>query len=174
MLLRKNSPSDLPKGMFLIFLLIALFFISSCSNQEDGAPDIIEGAGEQVKEKDLKSSEEEFPYKEENGSKIYFKTEKLPAFKGNGIMGFREYIQQQIEYPEEAKKEGLEDQVFVKFVINEEGKNTEVEVMRGKHEKLNQAVVEAIKNAPAWEPARHNGEKVKIQLTIPVTFKMKK
>jgi|GEM_PF-3970689 len=174
MLLRKNSPSGLSKGMILISLLIALFFISSCSNQEDGASDIIEGADEQVKENDLKTSEQEFPYKEENGSKIYFKTEKLPVFQDNGIMGFREYIQQQIKYPEEAKKEGLEDKVFVKFVINEEGKNTEVEVMRGEHEKLNRAVVEAIKNAPAWEPARHNGEKVKIQLTIPVTFKMKK
>ena len=174
MLPSKNSPSVLSRGLFCLPLLLAVMIMFSCSRQDDETPEKVIETEKQVEEKGLKSSKEEFPYKEENGSKIYFKTEKLPAFKGNGIMGFREYVQQQIEYPEEAKKEGLEDKVFVKFVINEEGKNTEVEVMRGKHEKLNQAVVEAIKNAPAWEPARHNGEKVKIQLTIPVTFKMKK
>ena len=173
MLLRKNSSSGLSKGMILISLLIALFFVSSCSNQEEGASDIIEGADEQVKENDIKTSEQEFPYKEENGSKVYLKTEEMPTFKGGGVLAFRKYIQKNLDYPEGAKKEGLEGKVFVKFVINEEGENTDVEVMRGEHEKLNQAVAESIKNAPAWEPARQDGQKVKIQFTIPVTFKMK-
>ena len=171
MLHRKNSPSDLSKGMILISLLIALFFISSCSNQEGGASDIIEGTDEQVKENDLKSSEQEFPYKEVNGSKIYLKTEEMPSFNGQGILAFRNYIQKHIEYPEEAAKAGQEGKVFVKFVINEKGENTEVEVVRGAHKKLDQAVVELIQNAPDWEPARQNGQRVKIQFTIPVIFK---
>jgi len=172
MLLRKNSPSDLSKRMIFISLLIALFFVFSCSRQDDETPEKVIETEKQVEGKDLKSSEQEFPYKEENGSKVYLKTQEMPAFKGGGVLAFRKYIQQNLDYPEAAKKEGLEDKVFVKFVINEEGENTEVEVMRGEHENLNQAVVEAIKNAPAWEPARQNGQKVKIQFTIPVTFKM--
>lgn len=171
MFIKKNSLSGLLKGTICIPLLFAMVFFASCSEQDSEDHNKVEQTDQKINEDNLETSEQEFPYKEVNGSKIYLKAGKMPSFKGQGVLAFRKYIQNHLEYPEEAAKAGLEGKVFIKFVINEEGENTDVEVMRGEHEKLNRTVVKAIQNAPEWDPARHNGQKVKIQFTIPVIFK---
>jgi TonB family protein len=71
-------------------------------------------------------------------------------------------------YPEEAKKQAIEDHVVVELVINEKGKVLKARVVYG-HQVLREAALEA---ARQWEftPAKYKGKAVKVVGTITFYF----
>ncbi len=61
---------------------------------------------------------------------------------------------------------------WVQFIVNENGKVSEVEALTMKNSKLSQIAVKAIKESPAWKPATQNGHIVIAYKKLPITFKM--
>jgi protein TonB len=96
----------------------------------------------------------------------------MPEFQGEGVAGFRRYIQQQVAYPEEAAEKDLEGTSFIKFIVNKKGAVEDIEVARSSHEVLDQAAMDAIEGAPKWRPGKQRGNKVKVQFTMPVAFRL--
>ena len=170
MLQKKSSLSGMLSGLVFIPLSLALLIVFSCTEENNGE----NGAARQTDEpkKQVVTPDDPQASGTVNDKQTFVVVEDMPTFRGKNVAGFREYIQQQIEYPEEAAEEGIEGTVFVKFVVNNKGENTDVEVIRGVHETLDQAAAEAIRNAPDWEPGKQRGKAVKVQLTIPVVFKL--
>ncbi|MGB0176944.1 MAG: energy transducer TonB, partial [Owenweeksia sp.] len=72
------------------------------------------------------------------------------------------YLRKNIKYPDGAKRLGLEDRVFVTFVINHEGKVENIKVNNGEYEDLNREAERVISELPAFSPASHFGRKVKM------------
>jgi TonB family C-terminal domain len=81
-------------------------------------------------------------------------------------------LQNEVEYPSFAKKAGIEGRVFVQFVVNEEGNVTNPKVTRGVHKLLNKEAVRAVKTLKC-EPGMQRGNPVKVQMSLPVTFKLR-
>ena len=84
--------------------------------------------------------------------------------------GVRE-LQQHIQYPEFAKKAGIEGRVFVQFVVDENGAITKPTVTKGVHRLLNEAALNAVKKLEC-EPGMQRGEAVKVRMALPVTFRL--
>lgn len=82
-----------------------------------------------------------------------------------------EALQDEVKYPSFAKKAGIEGRVFVQFVVNEEGNVTNPKVTRGVHKLLNKEAVRAVKTLQC-EPGMQRGKPVKVQMSLPVTFKL--
>jgi len=80
-------------------------------------------------------------------------------------------LQDKVEYPEFAKKAGIEGRVFVQFIVNEQGKVTSPKVTRGVHKLLNKAALNAVKKLDC-KPGQQRGESVKVQMSLPVTFRL--
>ncbi len=80
-------------------------------------------------------------------------------------------LQEEVEYPSFAKKAGIEGRVFVQFVVNEEGNVTNPKVTRGVHKLLNKEAKRAVKTLNC-EPGQQRGNPVKVQMSLPVTFKL--
>ena len=80
-------------------------------------------------------------------------------------------LQEEVEYPSFAKKAGIEGRVFVQFVVNEEGNVNNPKVTRGVHKLLNKEAVRAVKTLKC-EPGQQRGNPVKVQMSLPVTFKL--
>lgn len=93
--------------------------------------------------------------------------EVMPEVKGgvNAIM-------RSIVYPAGAKEKGIEGKVFVLALIDENGKVVSAESMKEADPLLARAAVEAVKKAE-FIPGENKGKKVKVQVVIPITFKLK-
>ncbi len=87
------------------------------------------------------------------------------------LIGGMSALQESISYPEVAKDAGIEGRVIVQFIVDPNGNVTNLEVTRGVHEVLDQAALNAVK-AQDFRPGRQDGEAVKVQMSLPVTFKL--
>ena len=63
---------------------------------------------------------------------------------------------------------------MVDFVIEKDGKVTNVKVTRGVSEELDAEAVKVVSASPKWKPGRVDGEKVRTSMTIPVEFRLEK
>ena len=78
-----------------------------------------------------------------------------------------------ISYPNEAKDYDVEGMVFVRFIVNPDGKVTNVECIQSAHPILDNASVKHFENMPQWKsPGMVNGKKVSVQFTTPVVFRL--
>jgi len=110
---------------------------------------------------------------EEEKEELFTVVEEMPQFPG-GFPALNSYIYDNLEYPEEAKQEGIEGKVTVEFTINMEGEVEDVKVLRSTYEGLNNAALSVFKNMPAWEPGKQRGKAVRVKLQVPVEFKLDK
>ena len=75
-------------------------------------------------------------------------------------------------YPEMAKQMQLSDKVWVSFVIEKNGKITNVKVERGQYDDLNGEATRLIKLLPQMKPAKQRGKPVRMSYTVPINFKL--
>lgn len=81
-------------------------------------------------------------------------------------------IQKKIIYPEIAKRAETEGRVYIKAVINETGDVSQVEVLKGIGSGCDEAAMEAVRQTK-FKPGKQRGKPVKVQITIPVFFKLR-
>lgn len=112
---------------------------------------------------------QEAPLTDENG--VYDIVEVQPSPRG-GMKFFNQYLIDHLEYPEKARKDGIEGRVYVQFIVDLQGELIQVEVIKGINEGLNQEAIRLIKSAPRFTAGRQNGAAVKTRMVIPVTFKL--
>ncbi len=106
-----------------------------------------------------------------NEENIYKKVEKMPEFPG-GQEALNEYLKE-INYPDYAQDHGIEGEVYVRFVIDEEGKTTNVSIAKGTKTILDIAALLHVKNMPKWKPGYDDGNLVKVQYVVPIRFRLK-
>ncbi|MFO7827416.1 MAG: M56 family metallopeptidase [Bacteroidales bacterium] len=109
-----------------------------------------------------------------DGESIYFKVEKMPRFQGKKSGHFRNFIAENLNYPEEAQKNNLSGKVYLMFTIDKEGNLVDAEVVRGAHPVLDAEALRVINLSPKWEPGEEKGEKVNVRFTFPVVFSLEK
>lgn len=80
-------------------------------------------------------------------------------------------LQDEVTYPDFAKKAGIEGRVYVQFVVNEEGNVVQPQVTRGVHKLLNEEALRAVKQLQC-EPGQQRGQSVKVRMSLPVTFRL--
>lgn len=87
------------------------------------------------------------------------------------IVGGLKTLQEKIIYPESAKKAGVEGKVFVQAFIDELGNVINARVIKGIGSGCDEAALNAVK-ALKFTPAKNQGKPVKVQVTIPIFFKL--
>jgi TonB family protein len=86
-------------------------------------------------------------------------------------IGGIEAIQKNIIYPEIARKAGIEGRVYVQAFINENGEVIKVKILKGIGGGCDEAAANAVKRVK-YMPGMYNGTPVKMQVTVPVIFKL--
>lgn len=92
--------------------------------------------------------------------------EEMPEPIG-GIAG----IQSKIIYPEIAKRAGVEGKVYVLAFVDENGDVTKAVISKGIGAGCDEAALEAVKKTK-FKPGKQRGKPVKVQVHIPVVFKL--
>src|SRR3546814_12847501 len=83
------------------------------------------------------------------------------------------YVIEQVNYPETARKAGIDGTVYVQFNITENGSVSDAVVVRGEElgGGLAAEALRVVKNMPAWTPGEHQGQKVPVSYTLPIFFR---
>ncbi len=99
-------------------------------------------------------------------------TEVLPAYSG-GQSGLESYIQNSIEYPQEAIDNNVEGTVNVEFAIDENGSVSNVKTIGNKiGYGLEEEAIKVVSNMPKWTPGQVKGKYVKTKRTLPITYRL--
>lgn len=109
--------------------------------------------------------------RKKSGEKIYSSVETMPQYPG-GMKYFKRYIDRNLKYPEEAKKNKIEGVVVMQFVVEKNGDITNPRVMRRLDESLDSVAMNLIKGMPRWIPASDHGIKVRCKYSVPIAFKI--
>ncbi len=84
--------------------------------------------------------------------------------------GGMEALQKKVNYPAKAKEESIVGKVFVKAFINELGEVARTEIVKGLGYGCDEEADWAVKST-RFKPGKKNGKNVRVQLTIPLTFR---
>ena len=135
-----------------------------CETDEDETEDALQRGGSE--------SESEWVVVEEKPDDVVFTiAEVMPEFPG-GSAKMSEYLSQNIVYPVEAQKAGIQGKVFVSFVIEKDGSVSNVEVMRGIGSGCDEEAVRVVKAMPKLKPGTQRGKPVRVSYNLPVVFKL--
>ena len=102
---------------------------------------------------------------------VYKVVEVMPEFPG-GMKALMDFIQKNIRYPEEVRKNGIQGRVAVSVVIDENGRVTDPVIMRSRYPALDEEALRIVELMPQWKPGMQQGKAVKVEFTFPVTFKL--
>ena len=106
-----------------------------------------------------------------SGSVPFSLIEQKPTFQGGNANTFSKWVAQHLNYPEDAKKAGIEGRVMIAFDICEDGAVRNVKVLRGVNEALDAEAIRVISSSPKWEPGIQDGKPVKVTYQFPLIFK---
>lgn len=100
--------------------------------------------------------------------KIFTYVEQMPVppFK------IGEYLSENVKYPEEAIKAGIEGRVIVKFTVMEDGSIDSARIFKGVAPLLDEEAVRVVKEMPRWKPGMQEGKAVRVYFTLPIQFKL--
>ncbi|MET0635491.1 MAG: energy transducer TonB [Chitinophagaceae bacterium] len=102
----------------------------------------------------------------------YNRTEVSPVFRG-GQVGLEDYINANLEYPQEAIDNDIEGTVRVQFAVDEKGKVSNVSIIGDKlGYGLEEEAVKVVSLMPAWTAGTVKGKGVKTWRTLPITYKL--
>jgi len=111
-----------------------------------------------------------------NGEKyfdnIFSSVDTKPEFLG-GQSALRMYIAINVSYPQYARENGIQGDVYINFVVDEKGEMDGVYVYKGVDPIIDKEALKVISGMDLkWKPGILDGKKVKVLFTIPVTFKL--
>lgn len=123
---------------------------------------------EEVQEVVMNLEEEE----EEVADEIFTIVEEKPMPVG-GYHAFYKYVNENLHYPNFARRLGIQGKVFVQFVVDEKGNITNVEIIKGLEKDCDAEALRVVSEAPKWIPGKQRGNPVKVRMVLPVTFMLK-
>ncbi|MBC8172667.1 MAG: energy transducer TonB [Chitinophagales bacterium] len=149
-------------GLFIVFIFCNSFVFS-----QEGVDTIIIEMNDGTEDSVLYRN---YKY-DEKTEKIYNVVEMIPVFSG-GEKKMNEFLSQNVKYPWEAKKEGIEGLVFIRFIVNEQGELTNIHVRKGVHPSIDNESLRVVALMPKWEPGKQAGVPVKTYFIVPVRFSL--
>ena len=107
----------------------------------------------------------------QSDDQIYRVVDEMPEFPG-GIKALMKYIEENLHYPEAAKKAGKQGRVTVQCVIDAEGNVVNPRIVRSMDKELDAEAIRVFESMPKWNPGRQKGKAVAVKYTIPVIFSL--
>lgn len=103
--------------------------------------------------------------------KVFDVVEQMPEFTG-GPQALFNWLSANVKYPASAEENGVQGRVIVTFVVEIDGSITDVHVVKSVDPALDKEAARVVKSMPRWKPGKHNGSRVRVKYTMPVTFRL--
>ncbi len=103
---------------------------------------------------------------------VFVKVERMPSFAGGDLNTFRTWFGGEFKYPAIAAENGIQGRVVVKFVIEKDGKLTNIEFLQSPDPVFNEEVIRVLKKSPKWSPGYQQDRPVRVSYVLPIDIRL--
>lgn len=165
-----HTPRDLPesldyKGMVSISRYV-FELAKSAANQTRPLPRTAFADDKQIPSAGKDSSE-----------RVYssYDVDKAPTFlRGDQRQFLDKWVYDYIKYPQSAMNAGIQGRVIVEFIVEKNGEISSVEVVKPVDDALDAEAIKVVKASPKWKPGIKDGVPVRVKISVPIEFKLKR
>ena len=98
--------------------------------------------------------------------------ETMHSFQGGDLNTFRTWVQQNVRFPQIALENGIQGRVVLSFVIEKDGRLTNIQVLQTPDRSLSEEAVRVLSKSPKWSPGKQRNQVVRVKYTLPVDFRV--
>ncbi|MEZ3440298.1 energy transducer TonB [Alistipes muris] len=102
----------------------------------------------------------------------FLTAETMPSFQGGDLNTFRKWVQDNVRFPQIALENGISGRVVLSFVIEKDGRLTNIQVLMTPDRSLSEEAIRVLSKSPKWSPGKQRNQVVRIKYTLPVDFRM--
>jgi protein TonB len=103
---------------------------------------------------------------------IPYEIVEQPPQPEGGMSAFSWYISKNLKYPDLARRNKIEGKVFVTFIVDVDGSLINVKILKGIEGGCDEEALRVIRNAPKWIPGKQQNKPVRVQMILPLVFKL--
>lgn len=104
-----------------------------------------------------------------NNDGIYVVVDTMPEYPG-GYEELFKFVEEEIQNHPIAS-DSLVTRTYVSMVIDSTGQPTNIEVLKGSDNELNEVLVDILQKMSSWKPGKLKGENVSVKLVLPFSYK---
>lgn len=97
--------------------------------------------------------------------------DQMASYPG-GTPALMDFLKENIKYPEQAEREGIEGRVVAGFIVERDGSVSNIEIIKSVHPLLDAEVVRVLSLMPNWIPGKQHGIPIRVRYSMPVTFRL--
>lgn len=98
--------------------------------------------------------------------------ETMPSFQGGDLNTFRNWVQSNVKFPQIALENGIQGRVILSFVIERDGRLTNIKVLQTPDRSLSEEAIRVLNKSPKWSPGKQRNQVVRVSYTLPVEFRV--
>ena len=98
--------------------------------------------------------------------------ETMPSFQGGDLNTFRNWVQQNVKFPQIALENGIQGRVVLSFVIEKDGRLTNIQVLQTPDRSLSEEAIRVLNKSPKWSPGKQRNQVVRVKYTLSVDFRV--
>jgi len=102
---------------------------------------------------------------------IYTFVDQDAEFPG-GFEAMMQYMVQNFTYPKDASEKGVQGTVYVQFVIEKDGRVSNVKISKGLSQSVDEEAIRLIRSMPHWKPALLNEKPIASYYQIPLKLEL--
>ena len=103
-------------------------------------------------------------------SNVVYEVVEIQPSPPGGMAGWNKYLSENLRYPTNAQRKGIEGTVIVAFVVNTDGTTTDIEILRSVGGGCDEEVIRIVKGSPKWTPGMQRGTPVRTRMRLPLRF----
>ena len=100
---------------------------------------------------------------------VFDVVEEMPQYPG-GPQALFKFLSENVRYPAEAEKAGIQGRVIATFVVEKDGSISQPTVVKSVDPQLDAEAIRVISAMPNWIPGKQNGKVVRVKYTVPLSF----
>ena len=106
------------------------------------------------------------------GDSIYLTAVDEMAQYPGGMNALVDFLSNKVQYPTLARARGDQGSVFVSFIVEKNGTLSQINIVKGISEELDQESIRVVKLFPAWIPGKKDGRVVRTRYVLPIKYKL--
>ncbi|MCI1742090.1 MAG: M56 family metallopeptidase [Prevotella sp.] len=164
-MMNKHRTNERGKAKYLLFipLIVAMLAVSNIESIARTGKDSELNLNLQETHHQVMSSKEP--------TKIYDYCDRMPVYPG-GINSMMAFLCKNVKYPKACQKAGLQGEVLVQFVVEEDGSVSHVKVVRPVNKAFDAEALRVVNLLPRWQPGYEHGKAVRVKYDIPISFRL--
>lgn len=105
------------------------------------------------------------------GEPVLDEVDVMPEYPG-GRVALMKFLMENVRYPQAAIENNITGRVIVRFVVEKDGKISNVKVEKSVDPTLDAEAKRVVQAMPKWNPGKRDGQLVRVKYALPVTFRL--